>query len=601
MDDRSFRSWRAAIAALILSVVITGCRAQQYCNAEDSRALLEFKAGFIPTGFFFDSWIAGTDCCQWTGVNCTSSGRVQGLSINNPRANGGPTPVAVRDESYQGVVGATLGDLSELRTLEVALILFNGPMPNTFDKLKKLEELSMRYNNFSGSLAPSIGAATSLKVLRIDGQTFFYVFPGLRPAPVPPSFCQLKNIQTLGLTSFLLSGRFPQCFCQFRQLTELQLNDNNFEGVIPTCIGSSLGNLQTLRLSSNKFVGPIPSTLARLTNLQSLDLNQNKLVGNIPPAIGNLRNLQALNLGNNSLSGAVPSAIGNLAGLFFLDLSYNSFSRIPPELGNLLQLDYLQLSNNKLQGRLPPAFGNVGSQGFGLFLDISNNKLSGSIPDTFGSGNISIFFASNNLFTGGFPLSLTLVGQVDLSNNLLSDLNPVGTLPPVPKSFFLQLYNNRLSGPVPSWLETLVATAPGLSAVDISVNKFTGPVPAAFLSGSIFNLNASYNMFTGPLPEVSTSALGFLDLSHNGISGPITSTFIGSLLNTVITLDLSFNQLSGPLPANSGDFQRLSYLDLSDNMLSGDVPASIENIQSLEYLDLSNNQFTGGIYISNSF
>ncbi|KAL2622869.1 hypothetical protein R1flu_003074 [Riccia fluitans] len=567
----------------------------QQCDANDSEALLEFRAGFIPTGSFFDTWIAGTDCCQWKGVNCTSSGRVQGLTVDELYAHRGPSPIAERNASYEGEVGASLADLSELRTLDLILILFDGPMPNFFDKLYKLEQLTLQYNNFSGSLSPSIGGATSLKTLRVDGQAFSWSFPGLSPAPIPPKFCQLKNLQTLVLNSFLITGKFPECFCQFGQLTDLELTSNNLEGVIPSCIGSSLGKLQTFSLSSNKFVGPIPTTLGRLANLQTLSLDQNKLVGNIPPAIGSLATLQSLSLTNNSLSGPIPAALGNLGELNFLELSLNSLTRIPPEIGKLVKLSLINLSGNKLQGRLPPEIQNIGSQeGFGIFFDISNNRLSGPIPDIFSSGYISLFFASNNLFTGGFPLSLGMVGNIDLSNNLLSDLRPVGTLPPAPKTYFLNLGNNRLSGPVPSWLENFVASSAELSIIDISVNKFTGPLSAVFFE-HVLNFNASYNMFTGEIPVVASSTLSFLDLSHNGISGPITSTFIGSLLNTTVQLDLSFNELSGPLPANSGDFLALNYLDLSDNMLTGEVPASVENITSLSYLDLSDNQFTGNV------
>ncbi|KAL2611793.1 hypothetical protein R1flu_023485 [Riccia fluitans] len=590
--ELSYKRWWEVIT-LILSVYLSACHAQE-CNANDRKALLEFKAGFVASDFFFGSWKPGTNCCKWNFVNCTRSGRVQALTIDNQFARHGPSSVGERNTSYKGVVGATLGDLSELRTLELSMIYFNGPMPNTFNKLKKLEQLEIRWNNFSGSLSPSIGGATSLKTLRVDGQSIFWSSPGLRPAPIPSSFCQLRNLETLGLTSFLLTGKFPECFCRFNHLTDLQLSDNKLDGPIPSCIASNLGKLVTLDFSQNRFAGSIPTSLSRLTSLQRLSLNQNKLSGNIPVGIGNLAHLQVLSLANNSLSGAIPPAIGNLAELNFLDLSVNLLTRIPPELGKLVKLGIVSLSNNKLSGRLPPEIGKCGSQQFGIFFDISYNRLSGSIPDVFGSGNFSIFFASNNLFTGGFPLTLAMVGNVDLSRNFLSDLKAVSTLPPAPTIAYLNLGNNLLSGTVPSWLKDLVAGAKDLKTVDISVNKFTGPVPAIFLE-NLWNFNASYNWLTGNLPNVSTSGIGLLDLSHNRVSGPITSKFIGTLLNTTFQLDLSFNQLSGPLPANSGDFLYLNYLDLSDNKLTGKVPASIEKIPTLSYLDLSHNRFTGRV------
>ncbi|KAL3694291.1 hypothetical protein R1sor_007942 [Riccia sorocarpa] len=567
MDSWSFRSsW--ALTALVFLLLLLHSNAQ-HCDANDQKALDEFIAGFITDDYYLGTWKAGTNCCQWKGINCTSTGRVQGLIIYADVIFHGPAPLAQRNTSYKGVVGATLGDLSELRTLVLTLVLFNGPMPNTFNKLKKLEHLSMTVNNFTGSLSPSIGDATSLK------------------------FLEFAHLTLLWLPDNRLSGEIPSCIGSLGKLEVLDLSRNSLSGSIPTGIGS-LGNLVHLDLSKNTISDSIPTSLGRLTSLQRLDFQQNKLTGSIPP-IGSLKHLQDLNLANNSLSGPIPASIGNLVELRSLDLSQNLLTQIPSEIGKLVIVVFISLSNNKLQGKLPSEIGQCGDLDGRINIDISYNRLSGSIPDVFGSRNISVFHASNNLFTGRFPLSLALARDVDLSHNLLSDLNPVGTLPAAPHLSSLNLANNHLSGPVPSWLTKIVATTSGLM-LDVSVNKFTGPIPAVFLE-NLYNFRASHNRLSGQLPAISTSEINSLDLSYNRISGPITSQFFGSLLNTAFTVDLSFNQLSGPLPANSGDFfSKLSYLNLSYNKLSGRVPPSVEKmVGEFTFLDLSHNKFTGRV------
>ncbi|KAL3685473.1 hypothetical protein R1sor_003495 [Riccia sorocarpa] len=555
-------SWVVVICIVSLSVL--RCASAQQCDPGDSRALLDFKAAFTDPGGLFNSWQPGTNCCTWRGVNCTSSGRVQALQPLAPFPGRGPSPE--RNPTYGGVVGASLANLTELLVLNLDYVQFNGPIPDSLGQLKKLEDLSLFLNNFTGPLPPSLGGATSLKNLLIDIYGPNFIAP-VTPAPIPSSYCALVNLRTLTLR-FKTTGTIPACFCKLTQLTILNLNSNNLVGAIPNCIGTSLTQLEQLDLGFNSFTGSIPLTLTSLTKLQFLNLEHNKFSGSIPSQIGNnLVNLVRLNLGSNSLTGPIPSSFGRLTKLEVLVLSFNFLTRIAPELGNLVNLQNLFLDSNRLQGNLPPELGKAGSAAqFGFTFNVSNNGLRGPIPDVCSTGASRSFYAANNFFTGGFPLSLALCSIVDVSNNRLSDPSQIGTVPSNPPVQELRLGNNRFpSGPIPAWLTSLIsAGSQTLQVIDISSNSFTGPVPdVIFNLPSVSRLNISRNAFNSVLPTAVTFAPGV--------------------------------RLTGPLPPNSGDFQELFYLDLKNNALTGTVPASVAAIPTLLYLDLSNNQFTGDV------
>jgi hypothetical protein len=113
----------------------------------------------------------------------------------------------------------------------------------------------------------------------------------------------------------------------------LDLSFNNFSGVFPPSLGSSLTNLEDLFLSSNfGMQGLIPSTLGNLVNLVRLDLSSSSYSGAIPgSSFKNLVNLRYLGLSNNRLSGSIPPELGtDLPDLFTLDLENNVLSGAVP-------------------------------------------------------------------------------------------------------------------------------------------------------------------------------------------------------------------------------------------------------------------------------
>ena len=154
------------------------------------------------------------------------------------------------------------------------------------------------------------------------------------------------RVESLTLRSNNLSGSIPVELGNLTNLEYLSLENNKLSGSIPVELGD-LTNLALLYLYRNKLSGSIPVALGNLTNLTYLSLGDNQLSGTLPVELGNLTNLTLLYLGSNQLSGSIPVALGNLTNLEYLRLENNKLSgSIPVELGDLTNLKELYLSGN---------------------------------------------------------------------------------------------------------------------------------------------------------------------------------------------------------------------------------------------------------------
>ena len=110
-----------------------------------------------------------------------------------------------------------------------------------------------------------------------------------------------------------LNGSLPPTIGNLTKLKVLELYDNNISGVIPPEIGK-MTHLWSFDIKNNHLSGTIPPELGSLTNLKYLYLDHNQLSGNIPPELGNLTTkLGHLWLDHNQLSGAVPLSVAELS------------------------------------------------------------------------------------------------------------------------------------------------------------------------------------------------------------------------------------------------------------------------------------------------
>ena len=210
----------------------------------------------------------------------------------------------------------------------------------------RVTEMSLAYNNLTGSIPPEVGALERLRTLFLSG--------GNLTGPIPPQLGDLAELQLLHVIKNDLEGRIPPALGRLSRLEILGLSENRLEGGIPPELGA-LERMRGLYLNENDLTGPIPPELGNMTRLLRFHLWDNRLSGPIPSSLGDLAELEELRLGENDLTGSIPPELGRLGALERLMLFENDLSGpLPPELGNLRGLTHLSVFGNAgLAGPLP--------------------------------------------------------------------------------------------------------------------------------------------------------------------------------------------------------------------------------------------------------
>ncbi|KAL6195016.1 hypothetical protein ACLB2K_030638 [Fragaria x ananassa] len=229
-------------------------------------------------------------------------------------------------------------------------------------------------------------------------------------------------------------------------------------------------------------------------------------------------------------------------------------------------------------------------------LNLSHNSLHQSVA-SLPLSHLEVLDLSSDLLSGELPeLSLSSSIQVlDLSYNKFTG--------PIPSQFFRQagnltsfrISNNLFSGSIPSSL--CLDSSPLISVLDFSFNRFNGSLSGGL--GECSNLKvfrAGYNNLSGSLPEDTYKAAKLEEVATpgNSLAGVISDRILH--LTNLAILDLSVSQLSGVLPQNFGNLAKLKFLLLYWNHIGGSLPPSLMNCTNLIELNLLGNEFHGGYF-----
>ncbi|KAL8499258.1 hypothetical protein ACS0TY_022297 [Phlomoides rotata] len=388
-----------------------------------------------------------------------------------------------------------------------------------------------------------------------------------------------------------------------------------------------LTHLRSLSLASNDFSGStLPPEFGRLNALRDLDLSDTGFAGEIPMEFYHLSKLVSLDLGNYDASTDykircdVKMLFGNMTRLRMLRLrnQHVSNSELPMNMSSFLtdldlsstglrgeflatifdkpNMQVLQLGGNEgLEGRI----GKLNSPDL-FYLDLSSNRLNIELESFYNLSSIEFLKLSDNTVTehGGDIINVTnflYLLELEMSSCEIKEF-PNFLRSNMPDLKVMDLSNNRIHGPIPSWFTSNLSET--LLFLDLRSNSLRGTFPPFICNMSQLSiLNLSHNKLNGNIPEClpdSTTSLRVLDLSRNEFHGKLP-TKIGTMYQNLLYLGLNGNHLEGPLPRSLANCSRLKVIDLGNNMIKDTFPQWLHTLPQLKILILKSNRFHGSI------
>ncbi|PRQ39014.1 putative non-specific serine/threonine protein kinase [Rosa chinensis] len=603
------------------------------CNPNDCQALQDFMTGLSPV---IDGWgnDFSSDCCKWPGITCNSS---SSLGLNDSLDSYRVVKLELPSRRLVGNISESIGNLEQLRILNLSDNIFNdtlpislfhlpnldlldlssnfifGPIPVVFD-LPSIQSLDISDNNLNGPLSASICVNSHhLYVLNLAVNYF--------SGDLPPGLGNCSSLHHLHLYDNDLTGGISESLVRLQNLTHLSIQSNKLSGMLSEV--GNLINLVHLDISINLFSRAIPDVFHGLGRLQYFVAHSNNFSGQIPLSLSNSPTISMLNVRNNSLSGPIDLNCSAMTSLASLDLGSNQFDGvIPSNLPSCRHLDSINLARNNLSGQIPETFKNFHTLHYLSLSNASHSNISSALHILQQCQNLTTLILTMNFYDEELPVDPTIQFA---------------------KLKVLIIANCRLTGSMPQWL----SNSNMLQLLDLSWNHFEGTIPVWFGNfGSLFYLDISNNSLTGDIPRSLTELRSLiywnicsvqepspefplfqkknaserglqhnkvssfqptLALDNNNLSGEIWPEF--GNLKSLHVLDLKFNSLSGPILSSLSSMTNLETLDLSHNKLSGAIPHSLVNLCSLSKFSVAYNQLdreipTGhqfGTFLNSSF
>ncbi|CAN1165733.1 Probably inactive leucine-rich repeat receptor-like protein kinase IMK2 [Linum perenne] len=221
----------------------------------------------MPGSNFFSTWDFTSDPCNFAGVYCDSD-RVIALNLGDPSA-GSPGLI--------GRIDPSIGKLTSLAELSIVPGRILRTIPESISQLTELRFFAVSRNFLLlGNLPVSLGQLSNLKTLDLS----YNQLTGI----VPPLIGSITGLSNLILCHNQLSGSVPMFTSQ--TLTRLDLSHNQLNNtILPSSLPTSLqylsvskNRLETLYLQHNYLTGIEINPTAEIPVSSSLCLQYNCMV-----------------------------------------------------------------------------------------------------------------------------------------------------------------------------------------------------------------------------------------------------------------------------------------------------------------------------------
>ncbi|KAH9656847.1 Receptor-like protein 6 [Citrus sinensis] len=256
----------------------------------------------------------------------------------------------LQHNKFFGTIPQTFLGVEWLRMIDLSDNLLQGRIPRSLVNCSNLEFLDLGNNQISDTFPSWLGALPNLNILILQSNKFHGIIRE------PGTDCGFPKLRIIDISSNRFIGKLPskyfQCWNAMQVVNTSELK--YMQGVIlrASYVSEEYGIYDYSLQISNK--GQMMSYDKVPNFLTGIVLSSNRFDGEIPTSIANLKGLQVLSVANNSLQGHLPSCLGNLTNMESLDLSNNRFSgQIPQQLVDLTFLEFFNVSHNNLTGPIP--------------------------------------------------------------------------------------------------------------------------------------------------------------------------------------------------------------------------------------------------------